>query len=57
MLYCLYRKRVFNRKHFPGRRRKKAIERLIPAGEFTVVGASGDISDLQAITTIIDDMT
>jgi 20S proteasome alpha/beta subunit len=36
--------------------RFRDVERLIPVGETTVVGASGDISDLQYIKHMLDSL-
>lgn len=37
--------------------RFRDIERLIPVGKYTVIGVGGDISDLQYITRLLDDLT
>ena len=36
--------------------RFRDIERLIKVGKYTVIGVGGDISDLQYITRLLDDL-
>eukprot|EP00850_Spirogloea_muscicola_P001823 SM000007S20783 [mRNA] locus=s7:128402:129929:- [translate_table: standard] len=37
--------------------RYKSVERLVPVGRFTALGAGGEISDFQYIQTLLDELT